>query len=127
MLSWLSCDDFEATGAVKADAEPIIDALRSVAGVRVACMLREQGDVVRGSLRARTTPTWRPSRARSAGRACGGGCHAFLHLDEACRLVDEALAATFASDEEGRAARETGAIGAVAGRRGEQACRHELP
>ena len=35
-LSWLSCDDFEATGAVKADAEPIIDALRSVAGVRVA-------------------------------------------------------------------------------------------
>ena len=39
-LSWLSCDDFEATGAVKADAEPIIDALRSAVSSRVARILR---------------------------------------------------------------------------------------
>ena len=102
-LSWLSCDDFEATGAVKADAEPIIDALRSVAGVRVACMLREQGDVVRGSLRAKDD-----TDVAAVARSFGGGGHVAAAgftlsctLDEARRLVDEALAATFASDEEG--------------------------
>ena len=102
-LSWLSCDDFEATGAVKADAEPIIDALRSVAGVRVACMLREQGDVVRGSLRAKDD-----TDVAAVARSFGGGGHVAAAgftlsctLDEARRLVDEALAATFALDEEG--------------------------
>ena len=102
-LSWLSCDDFEATGAVKADAEPIIDALRSVAGVRVACMLREQGDVVRGSLRA-TDDTDVAAVARSfggGGHVAAAGFTLSCTLDEARRLVDEALAATFALDEEG--------------------------
>ena len=96
-------NDFEATGAVKADAEPIIDALRSVAGVRVACMLREQGDVVRGSLRAKDD-----TDVAAVARSFGGGGHVAAAgftlsctLDEARRLVDEALAATFASDEEG--------------------------
>ena len=106
-LSWLSCDDFEATGAVKADAEPIIDALRSVAGVRVACMLR----------------------ARSAGegmwRRLGSRFPA-----PSTRLVawsTRRLPRRSPWMKRGRAARETGAIGAVAGRRGEQACRRELP
>ena len=102
-LSWLSCDDFEATGAVKADAEPIIDALRSVAGVRVACMLREQGDVVRCSLRDKDD-----TDVAAVARSFGGGGHVAsagftlsCTLAEARRLVDEALAATFAPDEEG--------------------------
>ena len=38
---------------MKADAEALIDTLRSIAGVRVACMLREQGDSIRGSFRAK--------------------------------------------------------------------------
>lgn len=46
-------DDFERLGAVKADAEPLVDVLRSLAGVRVACMVREQASGVRGSLRAK--------------------------------------------------------------------------
>ena len=45
--------DFERLGAVKADAEPLVDVLRSLAGVRVACMVREQASGVRGSLRAK--------------------------------------------------------------------------
>lgn len=53
VLSWLSLDDFERCGAVKSDAEPLIDVLRSVAGVSVACMLREQPTEVRGSFRAK--------------------------------------------------------------------------
>ena len=47
VLSWLSLADFAESGAVKADAEPMIDLLRSLRGVRVACMLREQEGEVR--------------------------------------------------------------------------------
>ena len=98
VLSWLSADDFEAVGAVKADAEPIIDALRSVAGVRAACMLREQGDVVRGSLRAKDG-----TDVAAIARTFGGGGHVAAAgftlpcpMDEARRQVREALEAAFA-------------------------------
>ena len=101
-MSWLVREDFEATGAVKADAEPLIDALRSVAGVRVACMLREQDDVVRGSLRAKDN-----TDVAAIARLFGGGGHVAaagftLHcsIEEACRLVDETLAAIFVASEE---------------------------
>lgn len=52
-FSYLRKSDFDRLGAVKADAEPLVDIVRSLAGVRVACMLREQSDGVRGSLRAK--------------------------------------------------------------------------
>ncbi|WP_101722707.1 DHH family phosphoesterase [Eggerthella timonensis] len=100
-MSWLVAEDFEAVGAVKADAEPIIDALRSVAGVRVACMLREQGDVVRGSLRAKDD-----TDVAAIARSFGGGGHVAAAgftlsctMDEARRTVEEALEATFAEGE----------------------------
>ena len=71
--------------------------------MRVACMLREQGDVVRGSLRAKDD-----TDVAAVARSFGGGGHVAAAgftlsctLDEARRLVDEALAATFALDEEG--------------------------
>ena len=95
-MSWLSLDDFESAGAVKADAEPIIDALRAVSGVRVACMLREQGDVVRGSLRAKDD-----TDVATLARTFGGGGHRAAagftlecSLDEAVALVDAALEKT---------------------------------
>lgn len=99
VMSWLSREDFEATGGVKADAEPIIDALRSVSGVRVACMLREQGDVVRGSFRAKDE-----TDVAAIARLFGGGGHVAaagftLHstLEEAIQTVDTTLAQTFGS------------------------------
>ena len=52
-ISYVTRRDFEKCHAVKADAEALIDTLRSIAGVRVACMLREQGDSIRGSFRAK--------------------------------------------------------------------------
>lgn len=91
-LSWLSLADFEAANAVKADAEPIIDALRSVAGVRVACMLREQGDVVRGSVRAKDDT----DVAVIARRFGGGGHRAAAGFTLSCTL-DEARAAVEAA------------------------------
>lgn len=53
VISWLETADFERLGAQKSDAEPLVNVLRSVGGVRVACMLRQQDGAVRGSLRAK--------------------------------------------------------------------------
>lgn len=69
-ISWISRTDFEEFGAAKSDAEPLIDILRSIRGVRVACMLREQGDVVRGSLRAKDD-----TDVSVLARCYGGGGH----------------------------------------------------
>lgn len=70
-LSWLSQADFEACGACKADAEPMVDVLRAIDGVEVACMLREQPDgEVRGSLRAKGD-----ADVAAIARAFGGGGH----------------------------------------------------
>ena len=102
-MSWLSRADFDAVGAVKADAEPIIDALRSVKGVRVACMLREQGDAVRGSLRAKDG-----TDVAAVARLFDGGGHKAaagftLHcgLEEAARKVDAVLAEAVGAPDSG--------------------------
>ena len=69
VLSWLSLADFAECGAVKSDAEPMIDLLRSLCGVRVACMLREQDGEVRGSFRSKDDT----DVAAIAGEFGGGG------------------------------------------------------
>lgn len=69
-LSWLSRDDFAACDAARPDAEPLIDVLRSIEGVRVACMLREQDGQVRGSLRAKDD-----ADVSALARELGGGGH----------------------------------------------------
>lgn len=69
-LSWLSLADFAECGAVKADAEPMVDVLRAIEGVRVACMLREQEGEVRGSLRAKDG-----TDVAAIARELGGGGH----------------------------------------------------
>ena len=70
-LSWVAYEDFERLGAVKSDAEPLIDAIRSLQGVRVACMLREQRDSkVRGSLRSKDG-----TDVSALAREFGGGGH----------------------------------------------------
>lgn len=68
-ISYVSERDFERCRAVRADAEPLVDTLRSIAGVRVACMMREQGESVRGSLRAKDGT----DVAAIAGSFGGGG------------------------------------------------------
>lgn len=70
VVSWLGLDDFARLEAVKADAEPVIDALRSLRGVRVACVLREQRDSVRGSFRAKDD-----TDVAALARKLGGGGH----------------------------------------------------
>ncbi len=70
VLSWLSLADFNEFGATKSDAEPIIDSLRTIAGVRVACLLRERDGEVRGSLRAKDD-----TDVAALARKLGGGGH----------------------------------------------------
>lgn len=101
-LSWLSRSDFEELGATKADAEPIINILRSVRGVRVACMLREQDDAVRGSFRAKDD-----TDVSVTARAFGGGGHKAaagftleLPLEQAVETVAAAMEKLFSGDPE---------------------------
>lgn len=93
-LGYLTREDFACFGAQKSDAEPVIDALRRIEGVRVACMLREQEDCIRGSLRAKDD-----TDVSAIARTFGGGGHVAaagftLHctLDEAVAQVRAALA-----------------------------------
>lgn len=53
VISWVTFDDMSEIGATKSDSEPLINALRTVRGVEVACMLRDQRSSVKGSLRAK--------------------------------------------------------------------------
>ena len=69
-VSYLLRDDFERLGAVKSDAEPMIDVLRSIEGVDVACMLREQEKDIRGSFRAKDD-----TDVAALARKYGGGGH----------------------------------------------------
>ena len=69
-ISWVKQEDFDRYGAIKADAEPLIDAVRSLQGVRVACMLREQDGKMRGSLRSKDD-----TDISVIARGFGGGGH----------------------------------------------------
>lgn len=70
-FSYVRQSNFERLGAVKADAEPLVDIVRSLAGVRVACMVREQLTGVRGSLRAKGDEI----DVSALARRIGGGGH----------------------------------------------------
>lgn len=92
-LSWLTLSDFNECFAVKSDSEPIIDTLRSLKGVRVACVLREQDGEVRGSLRAKDD-----TDVAAVARELGGGGHRAaagftLHhdIDSSVALVERRL------------------------------------
>lgn len=69
-LSWLSAEDFAACNAARPDAEPLIDVLRAIEGVEIACMLRAQDGQVRGSLRAKGD-----ADVAALARELGGGGH----------------------------------------------------
>lgn len=93
VLTRLSRGDFKQAGAVKSDAEPLIDVLRSIAGVRVACVLREQEDCIRGSLRAKddTDVSAIARKFNGGGHVAAAGFTLHCPLDEAVSLLKRAL------------------------------------
>ena len=93
VVSWITEQDLAALAAVKADVDPLIDTLRSIRGIEVACMLREQDGEVRGSLRAKNDLD-----ISGIARSYGGGGHKAaagftLHvpIEEAIALVESDL------------------------------------
>ena len=98
IVGTLSKAETEAVGGLKADAEGIIDSLRDVETVIVACFLREEGEnEVKLSLRAKDRVD-----CAALARAYGGGGHlraagATLHMSlaEAEAEVTKALLTAF--------------------------------
>lgn len=68
--SWISEQDFVETGADRAEAENLIDAVRPLAGIEVALLAKCSGDTVRMSLRAKGDYD-----VSAVARAFGGGGH----------------------------------------------------
>lgn len=89
VLSYLKRSDMVETNAVKADAEPLIDVIRSIRDVRVACMLREQEGQVRGSLRAKddTDVSVLAARFGGGGHRAAAGFTFEGSLDQARRAI----------------------------------------
>lgn len=93
VLSWVSQKDLIDNSANKADCEPLINVLRELDGINVACMLREQKDCVRGSIRAKDDT----DVSEIAGEFGGGGHRAASGftikrpLEEAIELVSNRL------------------------------------
>lgn len=54
VISWVCESDFKNLGATKDDGDSLIDQIRQLDGIEVAVMLREQGPIVRGSIRSKT-------------------------------------------------------------------------
>lgn len=69
-LSWISQEDLAAAQGTSKDAETLIDLLRSLQGVRIACLLKEQPEGVRGSLRAKDD-----TDVAAIAKQFGGGGH----------------------------------------------------
>lgn len=69
-LSYLTRADFEKANAVKADSEPLVNVLRSIEGVQVACLLREEPEHIRGSMRAKNDVD-----VSALARSMNGGGH----------------------------------------------------
>ena len=91
VVSWVTQDDMRRLGATKADAEPLVDTLRSIRGVRIACMLREQDGMVRGSLRAKDA-----TDVSAIARKHDGGGHVAAAGFRMSVPIEEAVSTIFA-------------------------------
>lgn len=92
-ISWVTADEMAALNAVKSDTEPLINTLRSIRGVRIACMLREQDGVIRGSLRAKdeTDVASLAKKLGGGGHRAAAGLTLHMTLEEAVALMRQQL------------------------------------
>lgn len=91
--TWIGNDDMARLAVTKDDEEGLNDVLRSLRGVEMCAVLRQHGDVVRGSLRARGEQD-----VGAIARTLGGGGHRSAAgftlqcpIDEALELVKSKL------------------------------------
>lgn len=102
VLSWLSNADLDEVGATNADTEDCINTIRALEGARVACILKERNDTVRGSLRAKdgTNVAEIASEFGGGGHIAAAGFTLECDLIEAIELVTERLCAIDFSDSD---------------------------
>lgn len=70
LMAKMTKEDFEACGADTEASENVIDALRVMRGVEIAAFLKEDGDLVRVSMRSKTT-----ANVAEIAKRFGGGGH----------------------------------------------------
>jgi len=92
-ISYLTTEDFARAGATKADSDPIINIIRALQGIRVACLLRDESDIVRGSLRAKddTDVAKIAEQFKGGGHRAAAGLTIESSLEEALARVIRAL------------------------------------
>ena len=97
-ISWVTEDDLQRVNADKTDVEPLVDTVRSIQGIRVACMLREQDGKVRGNLRAKddTDVASLARELKGGGHAAAAGFTIEMPMDEAIRFMREKIEALVA-------------------------------
>ncbi len=100
-ISWVTLDDMKTFDAVKADVDPLVDSLRSIRGVRVACMLRENDDEVRVSLRSKddTDVSVLARDLGGGGHKAAAGCSVALSIKDAVAYMSARLQELLADAE----------------------------
>ena len=106
VLSYVTVADYSESGAVDADAEILIDSIRSLGGIYTACILRERESVIRGSIRSKVDDIDVAEIAHSLG---GGGHKAAAgftfkgSLEDAIEAVSKAMDKAVAAYDQERA------------------------
>ena len=75
VLTYITAADYEATGAGEEMTEGIIDHLRSIEGVKVAALIRDQGDRGRAARKASLRSSGGEVDVSAMARRHGGGGH----------------------------------------------------
>lgn len=92
-LSFVTRSEMEQVGAVKSDCEQLINVLRSIDGVQIAAMLRDEGKHVRGSFRSKdgTDVAIMAKRFGGGGHKAAAGFTLHEPLERSIRMVEKAL------------------------------------
>ena len=101
VIAALSKDDFANTGAHKSDAEPVLDSIRSIDGMIVACSLRQLGGQIRGSFRSsdETNVAAMAENFGGGGHKAAAGFTLSCSLEEAVQQVIDLLDKTLESQK----------------------------
>lgn len=94
VLSWVTEQDFKDLGASKEDGDSLIDAIRQLGGIDIAVMLREQGPIVRGSIRSKTDRDVAviAEKMNGGGHKAAAGFTIHDSLDKAREIVKKHIA-----------------------------------
>ena len=94
-LAAVSLEDMASCNASSEDGDAIVDALRDIDTVEIACYLREETDRVKASLRAKGDKNVSVLARKYAGGGHGqaAGCTLYMPLEEAKNLMREEILA----------------------------------